>query len=274
MNHPIQQTTPINGINVYHELFHYNEEKPQRALVLIHGFLSSSFSFRKLIPLLTTDYTILTIDLPPFGKSEKTKRFTYSYENFAKIVISLIETYKLKDVTLIGHSMGGQISLYVSKLKPSLIKKQILLCSSCYLYRAKPFFIWTSYLPFFPFYLKKYFIRRGIADNLLNVIYDQTLIDDEMMNGYMEPFFDSNIFHALTKMIRDREGDLKEEDVRKIEVPTLLIWGDEDKIIPIHVGQRLHQELKNSQFITLQKTGHLLLEERPQDIANYILNYC
>lgn len=275
MSHSTQTPlkTTINGVSVYHEIYNETEHTSPKTLVLIHGFLSSSFCFRKLIPLLKNHYTILTVDLPPFGKSDKSNHFTYSYENLAKIIISLIESYHLTNVTLIGHSMGGQISLYVSKLKPSLIQKQILLGSSCFLYRAKPYIIWSSYIPFFSHYLKRYFIRKGIFENLINVIHDHTLIDEEMMNGYLEPFTDDNIFRALTKMVRDREGDLPEEDIKKIDTPTLLIWGDEDKIIPLGAGKRLQQYLKNSELIVLKQTGHLLTEERPEDIAHYILKY-
>ena len=76
--------------------------------------------------------------------------------------------------------MGGQISLYVNRIRPELISKTILLCSSSYLARATLPLLYSSYLPFFHLYVKNWIIRRGIVHNLMNVVHDHSLIDDEM----------------------------------------------------------------------------------------------
>ena len=76
------------------------------------------FTFRHLIPLLNEEFQVLSIDLPPFGKSEKSKQYVYSYKNMALTVIKLIESLNLTDVTLIGHSMGGQIVLNILHFRP------------------------------------------------------------------------------------------------------------------------------------------------------------
>lgn len=270
-----QYTANIAGINVFYE-FHHDPDSmlaKKHTLVLIHGFLSSSFSFRRLIPLLTKEYTVLAIDLPPFGKSEKSKKFVYSYENMAKVVIALLDKLQIKHAVLIGHSMGGQISLNISHQKPELVDKVVLLCSSGYLKRLHSTIIYSSRLPYFYLWLKYWLARQGPIQNLLNVVYDHSLIDDEMIQGYTEPFYDDQIFHALTRMIRDREGDLAAEILRKIETPSLLIWGEEDKVVPVEIGRRLHRDLPNSQLITYKQTGHLLPEEKPEDVHDNILNF-
>ena len=84
--------------------------------------------------------------------------------------------------------MGGQISLYVNRIRPELISKTILLCSSSYLARATLPLLYSSYLPFFHLYVKNWIIRRGIVHNLMNVVHDHSLIDDEMKAGYSAPF--------------------------------------------------------------------------------------
>ncbi|KMJ58794.1 hydrolase [Bacillus sp. LL01] len=270
-----QFTANIAGINVFYE-FHHDSNSPlthKPTLVLIHGFLSSSFSFRRLIPLLTKEYTVLAIDLPPFGKSEKSKNFVYSYENMAKVVIALLEKLGINRTVLIGHSMGGQISLNISHQKPELVEKVVLLCSSGYLKRMQRSIIYSSRIPYFYLWLKYWLARQGAIQNLLNVVYDHSLIDDEMIAGYTEPFYDDQIFVALTRMIRDREGDLAAEILRKIDTPSLLIWGEEDKVVPVEIGRRLHKDLPNSKLITYKQTGHLLPEEKPQHVHENILDF-
>lgn len=266
-------TFSTRGITVHYELYQSFIEEEKPTFVLIHGFLSSTFSYRRLIPLLAQQGNVIALDLPPFGKSDKSYHFTYSYQNLATIVIELIEHLQTKNVILVGHSMGGQIALYVSKLRPDLIQKTVLLCSSSYLSRAKLPLIYTSYLPFFHLYVKNWIIRRGIVHNLMNVVHDHSLIDDEMKEGYSAPFYDNRIFPALTRMIRDREGDLSSTELQKIETPTLLIWGEKDRVVPVHVGHRLHKDLPNSKFISYENTGHLLPEEKPEHVYEEIMAF-
>lgn len=276
MKHEIEHpyfTFSTRGTTVHYELYEHHSKEERPTFVLIHGFLSSSFSYRRLIPLLKREGTVIALDLPPFGKSDKSNHFTYSYHNLATVIIDLVEYLALKNIVLVGHSMGGQISLYVNRLRPDLIQKTILLCSSSYLNRANLPLIYSSYLPFFHLYVKNWIIRRGIVHNLMNVVHDHSLIDNEMMEGYAAPFYDNRIFPALTRMIRDREGDLPSAELRKIETPTLLIWGEKDRVVPLHVGHRLHGDLPNSKFISYENTGHLLPEEKPEHVYEEIMAF-
>jgi pimeloyl-ACP methyl ester carboxylesterase len=273
MKHPSSSShfKSINGISVYYELHGYTPAKP--AIVLVHGFLSSSFSFRRLIPLLTEDFSVITVDLPPFGQSEKSLTFVYSYKNLAQLVIQLIQKLRLPKVILVGHSMGGQISLNIAKLQPNLVDKIILICSSGYLSRAHSGLVFSSYVPYFYLWVKSWLARKGVTGSLKNVVYDLNLIDEEMIEGYMKPFYDERIFRALTRMIRDREGDLSSKELQSIETPSLLIWGEEDRVVPINIGKRLQQDIKNSTFISFQKTGHLVPEEKPEAIQRHMFDF-
>ena len=69
MNKIIKEHASINGASIYYEFIQHDQNKP--TLVMLHGFLSSMFCYRKMIPLLKDDFNLITIDTPPFGKSEK-----------------------------------------------------------------------------------------------------------------------------------------------------------------------------------------------------------
>lgn len=260
----------IKGIDIHYE-YHKNENASDRpVLTLLHGFLSSSFSYRRLIPLLAKRYTVVAIDLPPFGKSEKSSRFVHSYQNFAEVVVELLERLSVNETVLIGHSMGGQVALRVASLNETLVRQNILLCSSGYLEKAKQSLVYSSYLPFFSVYLKRWLHRKGAKGNLVNCVYDPELIDEEMVDGYIQPFFNEGIFRSLVRMIRDREGDLSQEELKRIHTPSLLIWGEHDRVVPLSIGKRLAQDLPNSELIVYEKTGHLLPEEQPRSILRDI----
>jgi len=265
-------TINIQGINVHCEQYYRHPNKP--TILLVHGFLSSTFSYRRLKPILKDHFNILAIDLPPFGKTEKSKTFVYSYQNMGKLVVNLLQRLNLQKVYAVGHSMGGQILLYAAKDYPDYFHKIVLLCSSGYKDRSHPFLVLGSYVPYFSRIVKHWLARQGVWKSLCNVVHDHSLINEEMMRGYLEPFSNDEIFHALTKMIRDREGDLPSTELKQIEVPSLLVWGEEDRVVPIHIGKKLHQDLHGSQFISLQNTGHLVPEERPEHVSDYILRFC
>ncbi|MCU9612765.1 alpha/beta hydrolase [Caldibacillus lycopersici] len=269
----IGQSIMVNGIDVYFE--HYPHPSATKTILCIHGFLSSTFSFRSLIPLLNKDYQILSVDLPPFGKSGKTMDYCYSYKNLAATIIELVDKLQLRSVILAGHSLGGQICLNMIHQQPKKFEKAILLASSGYLRKAKQIAIACSYLPFFHLLIKRKLARSGgVEGNLAQVVYDPSQITEEMVHGYLQPFIENDeIFRGLTKLLRDREGDLPSEVLQNIRVPCLLIWGDSDKIVPLSVGKRLHNDLPNSELVIMKRTSHLIPEEKPKETASYIKRF-
>lgn len=88
-SHTIKGLERVGNIEIYFEYDRIDDSLP--TLVLLHGFLSSSFSFRKLVPHLIKEYNVISIDLPPFGQSGKDYRYTYSFRNIAKSVVMFLE---------------------------------------------------------------------------------------------------------------------------------------------------------------------------------------
>ncbi|KAB2334701.1 alpha/beta hydrolase [Cytobacillus depressus] len=262
----------INGNDIYYESY-LHQQSAKETIILMHGFLSSSFSFRRLIPFLQKEYNVISIDLPPFGKSGKSRRYRYSFENLANTVIQLVESLHLTKITLLGHSMGGQIALNTANIRPDLVQGVILLCSSGYMKKSKPLLILASCLPQFHRFVKRRLERSGLENNLRFVVYNQSIIDKEMEEGYLAPFLKDDIFFALTKLIRDREGDLSKDILNELRVPCLLIWGEQDQVVPLEIGKQLHKDLKKSKLIVLKETGHLIPEERPEEVFHYIKEF-
>src|SRR5690606_626360 len=147
-------------------------------------------------------------------------------------VLQPLEETDIERFSVAGHSMGGQIALNMMLQSPEKIDKGILLSSSGYYARAKRHPILASYLPFFSVYVKHYLGKTGVVGNLRSVVYDQSLIDKTMIEGYAKQFESTEIFPALARLLRHREGDLPEKSLQSIETPCLLIWGENDKIVP------------------------------------------
>jgi pimeloyl-ACP methyl ester carboxylesterase len=259
-------------IDLLRHKVHYEQYKTARGeagdytFILVHGFSASTYSFRKLIPLLVGEYTTYAVDLIGFGQSEKPPSFRYSYENLAELVIEFIQKLELKNVILVGHSMGGQISLYAARKQPDLILGLVLIGCSGYLRKARFPAQWLSYLPFMRTYIRWRIDRCKVKDILANTMYDLSLIDDEMVQAYTKPLHEKDFCNTLLGLLRYREGDLSPDQLRTISHPTLLIWGEEDRIVPLRVGIRLRQDMPQSTLVTFPAVGHQVMEEKPKEV--------
>lgn len=242
-------------------------------ILLIHGFVSSTYTFNRLMPLLQRSFSVIAIDLFGFGQSEKSTSFIYSYKNYAALVAEVIAYFQLQNVTIAGHSMGGQIALYTAMEIPKKVNKLILLASSGYLKSANKLLIYSSYLPLFHLIAKRIVQKQSVEETLKNVLYDHSLLTVEQVEAYGSPLKEKNFYKALVRLLRYREGDLISEQLQGIKIPALLIWGVEDKVVPLSVGKRLAKDLPDARLITYDQTGHLITEERPHEVYEQILAF-
>ncbi|MFK3960288.1 alpha/beta fold hydrolase [Guptibacillus hwajinpoensis] len=269
MSIPSKERIQIDNVTLAYE--YYKHTNPYvHTLVFIHGFLSSSFSFRKLLPLLKKNYHLLCFDLPGFGESEKNCDIHYSLHEYAALTNRLLERMQISKAILIGHSMGGQIALRACIQHPERIEKLILLCSSSYIKSSSLGIRLCSYLPFFPFCLSFSMSAINLRKNFEHLVYDHKLLTQEVIDGYTSSFNEQGFFLALSRLIRDREEDLSTSTLNKINFPTLLIWGTDDRLVPIRVGERMKKDLPDADLLTLSHTGHLIPEERPVEVSQAI----
>ncbi|WP_139367568.1 alpha/beta fold hydrolase [Bacillus alkalicellulosilyticus] len=263
----------IGGVKLHYEYLRGNQAKEGPVILLIHGFISCSYCFRYIMPKLSEEYPVIAVDLPGFGKSEKSKTFTYSFESYAALLFTFLDKLQVKETIVVGHSMGGQVALYMAKQKPEQVKKIVLMSSSGYLKRVKKHYLFASYLPFSPKVLKWYFEKRNYKEALSHVVYDKTAVNDNSVKEYTRAFKDEGFYEALIRLARHREGDLTSEQLHLITQPALLLWGKEDEIIPFRIGKRLDHDLPNATLYGYEKTGHLLPEERPDEVVERMLQF-
>src|SRR5699024_2133853 len=102
----------LMNTNIYCEYI-LNGKPP---ILLIHGFVASIHTLNRLMPLLAKHFSVVAIDLPGFGRSEKSKTFVYSYKNYATLLMRVIDYFGFQQVCIMGNSMGGQIVLYLSSM--------------------------------------------------------------------------------------------------------------------------------------------------------------
>ena len=266
---------------------HYRDEgdlyKP--AIILLHGFNGSLFNFERMVPLLSKEFRLISIDLPGFGLTGAIPSMDYSTQNSILVINELTKHLGVEKFSIAGNSMGGGIAWRYALENPEKTQSLILLASSG-IYsseerlqieeseRESPL-VWklmrSNFVSYFlSLYTPKFFATQGLKTS----VYDPNLATDEIANQ----------FHELTLMQGSREAILsrfskqnysneKPDILKKIQAPTLIIHGREDNIIPFKSSINLDQYIQNSQLMIYPKIGHLPMYETPARVADDIKKF-
>jgi abhydrolase domain-containing protein 6 len=245
------KTKQVNGVEVY---YRESGNSSNPTLFFIHGFLGSSYDWIEMIRYYDDNYHIIAIDLPGFGASEKSLDYNYARENQANTVIELIKSLQLEDVTLVGHSMGGMISLMSAYKEPELIKELVLIGSAGLETGGSP-----SALPLFvyDYVVNNYYIQRA----LFNTAYSQSEVEAGLVTDQMfkEMYYYTSKIPAevLAKFSTDADGGYLNDKFESIMQPTLLLWGSDDGFVSVENGYIMDARLPNSTLAVIDKAGHL-----------------
>ena len=243
-------------------------------LILIHTIRTQADYFYKLIPLLKNSFKIYAIDLPGHGYSDLAID-SYKEEYFRKAIIEFIENKQLKNVTLVGESIGGVLALTVASLKPNLVKKVYSLNPYDYgekfgggIRRSKNGWI-ISLFGFFKSWTiePKFILKKALSGGF----YDKNNLEKKFLKelnkvghrkGYRKGEY--NVFANWKSWIKAREI------YKNISVPVTLIYGKSDWS---NTTDRKNNQsvIKNASLIELHGTNHFSALENSQKIAIIIL---
>jgi pimeloyl-ACP methyl ester carboxylesterase len=258
-------------VEVHGRQLHYTRNGQGRHLVLIHGFAGSTYTWRGLIPLLADDYTVYAVDLLGFGLSDKPLDGRYSLADQGDLIVGLIAALKLDRPALAGHSMGGIVAALAAVQSPERIGALVLLDPGFY-HGGPPALV--KYL-FFPFDLAAalaFYSRSTRTKSLMRAYYDRSLVTDELVDNYLKPARTPGARTVLSKM--NKYAGARYDDIcARIRTPTLLVWGRNDTIVPWSDAERILGEINGARLATIDNAGHMVQEERPQEVAAAIREF-
>ncbi len=269
---PMKQVS-VEGINIS-----YIEEGEGMPLVFVHGSPTSSFLWRDMIEELSAHGRIIALDLPGFGFSDPPKNGDYTISNYARILESFLEALSIEQATLICHDFGGPIVLTYALRHPEKYQRLIILDT-----------ILHTDLPPWPLYIKIAKIRpigeifmwlggKSIARSQLEEgVMDKSRISEGIVQRYYMP--DGNpdkLNKTMLGTLRiDYMEDLEfiERNLQKIEKPTLILWGENDKYLPLSLGDRIHKDIKGSKMERIPNCGHFVPEDQPERATKIIVEF-
>lgn len=251
----------------------YRDHGKGKPIVLLHGFGASSYTWRHIEPALVEEgFRVLTVDLKGFGLSDKPLDEKYSIFHQAELVSAFIRQLQLKDTTIIGHSLGGGVALVLALDKTPDVKKRlsrlVLIDSIAYAQNIPIAFniLRTPVLGQIGSRLVPLEVQTRVALKL--AYFDDSKFSSADVKEYANGLRDKGSRHAMIQTARQILPENLPElssRYRTIEMPTLIVWCDHDKVIKPNIGLRLHNNLPNSTFRVIRDCGHLPQEEKPQE---------
>lgn len=249
-------------------------------ILCIHGFGGNMHTWGGLIPRLSANHKLYLIDLKGFGDSPKPFDRNYSIKDHAKLIHRFILRHDFRDFTLMGHSFGGAVALFTAL---ELLKEDEKRLASLVLINSVAY---PQKLPTFMRLLRTPLVGRlGLmlipaSRNTRRVLrlgyYDRSKITDELISVYSGPLGTAGGKHALIQTARQiLPPDLDETALgyETISVPTLVLLGGKDRIVPYEVGLRLSRTIGNARLAVIEKCGHNLPEECPEEASDVILKF-
>jgi pimeloyl-ACP methyl ester carboxylesterase len=248
-------------------------------IIALHGLGGTLYSWHKIkgeFP----NHQLILLDIKGAGDSPKPHDKNYSIRDQADLILKFIRDNDLKNLTLMGNSYGGALSLFLAielcKEKPSRLASLILLDSggddkdlpSHLTLLRTPLVGWLG--------LHLLSVRASIRRVLRDSYYDPKKITDEQIDAYTKPIAAPGGRYALLQTARQAiPKDIKEimKQYKTITVPTLIIWGLDDRIIPLRTGKMLHGEIGGSTLELVVDCGHVPQEEQPEETMRYIKQF-
>jgi pimeloyl-ACP methyl ester carboxylesterase len=245
----------FNGIN-----FSIYEKGEGDICLFLHGNRDRKEVFQYLIPYLDGQFHLIFLDLRGHGDTDAPFE-GYSYDQFLNDINALIEYKEIRTFNLIGHSLGGVLSILYALKYPEKIKNLILMGTSAH------------FVPKF----KRPPMGTTITEEMIKITNENAApyfflpefneVQTEILSNWSKV---PSYVHE--KMIQMGHPDLREK-IKEIKKPTLLIVGEKDKICTQEDGIFIHEQIKGSELEVIKDSAHFMFMERPKEVSDKILSF-
>ncbi len=271
-------TAVINGI-----CWRYLHAGSGPALLMVHGFMGYSFSWRFVMPELAQHYSVYAVDLPGCGFSQRSVELPGTLGSDAENLLNFMDYFGIEQFDVLGTSRGGGATIALAGLlaeRGMLQRIRRLVLSApinpwsrtgllrVRLLRNRVGRLYVVHLAAqFPFILKDFFKR---------LYANPAKIPHDSFAGYQAGLEPAGSFEHLWNILRSWTTDLRQIDsvLAQVEsLPALLLWGDRDAAVDPASAEELHRRWKNSTVMMMQNVGHMPYEEVPEEFDRIVLDF-
>jgi len=265
----------VDGVRV-----HYQEagDVNAPAMVLIHGFTSSTLVWSKVfLRLAEAGYRVIALDMLGYGYTDKPRNGEYTIEGQARLVIRLLDALGIPRAIIVGSSYGGAVAATCALDYADRVEKVILI-GAVNNNRPLAFMLMRLFgSPLVGDVVSPLLIgSRRLLRRRMKRVYDEHswVLDERRVDARHLPLRAARTHRAIIRTVRSWDAERITRDAHLISQPTLLLWGENDREIPLADAERLHAEIAGSRLIIFLNCGHLPHEEFPEEFTNVVIDFC
>ena len=275
---PDSQFIDVGSLQVHYKVV----GQDGRALVLLHGFAASLFSWRKVMEPLSEAGMVVAFDRPGFGLTERPMpgewdgESPYSPEAQADLTVALLDELGIDRAVLVGHSAGGTIALLTALRYPHRVEALVLEDAAVYENTGTP--EWMG--PFLrtppmgrlgPLLIRSLTLWGKAA--IRTAWSDPDKITVELISGYKKPLQVESWDRALWEVVLASHSLGLEERLDEVSVPALVITGERDRLVPTQNSERLATELPAAELVLIPDCGHVPHEKCPGEFLEAVREF-
>jgi pimeloyl-ACP methyl ester carboxylesterase len=268
------QFAEVDGVAV-----HYQEagESSAPPLLLIHGFASSNLVWSKvLLQLAEAGFRVIAPDLLGYGYSGKPRHLDYTIASQAKMVVGLLTQLGIPRVCLVGSSYGGAVAATIALDHPELVEKLVLVGAVTNNRPTRYMLMRLFGSPIIGDILSPLVVgSRRLLRMRMKRVYDRHAweLDERRVQARHLPLRTRGTHRAIIRTVRCWDAERISREAHLLVQPTLIVWGDNDREVPLADGERLQQEIPNSRLFVFRECGHLPHEEYPAEFTKLISQF-
>ena len=265
----------VDGARVHFQEF---GDPANPTIILIHGYTASLYVWKTVAPVFAdAGFHVIAPDLLGFGYSEKPSWFDYAIDSQARIVARFMDRLGIGRATVVGSSYGGAVAATLALDYPERVEKLALVDTVC-----------NDNLKNHP--VLKLASIRGLGEALAPFLVDSRayqrhrmrgtlaranheLITTDRIDSILRPLRAADAHHSLLATSRAWSAARIEQDAHLINQPTLIIWGEDDKVIPVSDGHKLHDSILHSRLVVFKDCGHVPPEEKSELFAELVTEF-
>jgi pimeloyl-ACP methyl ester carboxylesterase len=264
---------PLLGVQV-----HLRDQGPRDSpipIILIHGTSASLHTWEGWVSTLEDRHRIITFDLPAFGLTGPSPEADYTIAAYVRFVGALLDKLGIQRCILGGNSLGGNVAWETTRAMPDRIDKLILVDSGGYPLNSTstPLGFRLARLPVLNRFMEVVTPRSLIKASLRNVYGDPSKVTPKLVDRYFDMMVRSGNRRALVQRFAQSDYGANADRIVELNLPTLILWGGCDRLIPPAAAERFHHDIDGSRLTIFPDLGHVPHEEDPARTAAAVIDF-
>jgi pimeloyl-ACP methyl ester carboxylesterase len=261
---------PSRFIELDGQLVHLRDVGPRadaRPIVLLHGTSDSLHTWDAWVQALQAQRRVITLDLPGFGLTGPRADGDYRGDADARFVLALLDALQVGRFVVGGNSLGGEVAWRIATLAPARVDRLLLIDAAGLPPAAgavAPLGWRLARVPGVATLFEWVLPRPLIVQGLVASFSDPTRIDDALVDRFFELTLREGNRRALAARLAQREPGADVERLSSLTLPTLILWGADDRLLAPDLAQEFARRIPGSRVVTLDGVGHLPQLEAPE----------